>query len=105
MEKMNSSKPHFIRCIKPNTDKIPDNFISNYVQKQLQYTGVMETARIRQCGFPTRLTFDDFCKRYTQCSHCHSELIVAQWTVATHRASTIGTVMAAMAIAVPVFED
>ena len=64
MEKMNASKPRFIRCIKPNMDKMPDNFISHYVQKQLQYTGVMETARIRQCGFPTRLTFDDFCKRY-----------------------------------------
>ena len=64
MEKVNSSKPHFIRCIKPNGDKAPDSFTSVYVEKQLQYTGVMETARIRQLGFPTRLTFSDFCRRY-----------------------------------------
>ena len=64
MEKVNSSKPHFIRCIKPNGDKAPDSFTSVYVEKQLRYTGVMETARIRQLGFPTRLTFSDFCRRY-----------------------------------------
>ena len=64
MEKMNSSKPRFIRCIKPNAEKLPDSFISSYVQKQLHYAGVMETVRLRQCGFPTRLSFDDFNKRY-----------------------------------------
>ena len=64
MEKVNSSKPHFIRCIKPNGDKAPNSFTSVYVERQLRYTGVMETARIRQLGFPTRLTFSGFCRRY-----------------------------------------
>ena len=64
MEKMKASRPRFIRCIKPNTEKMRDSFVSHYVQKQLRYTGVMETARIRQHGFPTRLTFHDFCKRF-----------------------------------------
>ena len=64
MDKIKSSSPHFVRCIKPNTLKQPENFEVDYVQKQLKYTGVMETVRIRQCGFPTRLTFTDFLKRF-----------------------------------------
>jgi len=65
MDKMNASQPHFVRCIKPNPVKQPMNFDPTYVQTQLKYTGVMETTRIRKCGYPTRLKFGDFLKRYT----------------------------------------
>lgn len=63
MKKMNSSKPHFVRCIKPNEKREPLSYDASYVQKQLRYSGVMETTRIRRCGYPTRLTFEDFLKR------------------------------------------
>ncbi len=64
MEKLNSSSPHFIRCIKPNTTKQPNSFATDYVARQLRYVGVMETTRIRQCGYPVRLTYEDFLTRY-----------------------------------------
>lgn len=51
-------------CLKPNTVKEPNNFSDDYIMSQLKYTGIMETTRIRQCGFPTRLTFEDFLKRW-----------------------------------------
>lgn len=63
MSKMNSSRPHFIRCIKPNKSKQPSRYDRHYVQAQLKYTGVMETTRIRKCGYPTRLLFQEFLKR------------------------------------------
>ncbi|XP_033637376.1 unconventional myosin-XVI-like isoform X1 [Asterias rubens] len=64
INKMMHSSPHFIRCIKPNTAKLPDKFTPEYVIAQLRYTGVMETTRIRQSGFPLRLTPEEFIKRY-----------------------------------------
>jgi hypothetical protein len=63
MNKINSSSPHFIRCIKPNQTKVPGRYDKQYVQGQLKYTGVMETTRIRRCGYSTRLTFEEFLKR------------------------------------------
>ena len=54
---------HTCSCLKPNTVKEPNNFSDDYIVAQLKYTGIMETIRIRQCGFPTRLAFEDFLKR------------------------------------------
>ncbi|XP_071509587.1 unconventional myosin-XVI-like [Diadema antillarum] len=64
MSKMKRSTPHFVRCIKPNTIKLPDKFVPEYVVAQLRYTGLMETTRIRQQGFPLRLTPMEFVERY-----------------------------------------
>lgn len=64
MEMLNIATPHFVRCIKPNMKKTPKNFDSAMVQKQLNYTGVLETTKIRQNGYPLRVTFEDFCDRY-----------------------------------------
>ena len=63
---MKKSSPHFVRCIKPNTAKLPDKFTPEYVIAQLRYTGVMETTRIRRQGYPMRLTPDEFLERSVQ---------------------------------------
>eukprot|EP00794_Sanderia_malayensis_P009786 gene9786-10785_t len=64
MERLNSAAPHFIRCVKPNKDKVPDTFDDCYIQKQLNYTGILETTRIRREGYSVRLTFEEFVHRY-----------------------------------------
>ena len=64
MEKMLASTPHFVRCIKPNAQLSPDNMDKELVARQLRYTGVLETTRIRQMGYPTRLPFHLFLERY-----------------------------------------
>ena len=53
---------HTHSCLKPNSVKKPDHFDPAYITAQLRYTGIMETTRIRRCGFPSRLTFEDFLK-------------------------------------------
>ena len=63
---------HTCSCLKPNTVKEPNNFSDDYIVAQLKCTGIMETIRIRQCGFPTRLTFEDFLKRYVVVGHSGS---------------------------------
>uniref|UniRef100_A0A452HY63 Uncharacterized protein n=2 Tax=Gopherus agassizii TaxID=38772 RepID=A0A452HY63_9SAUR len=64
MATLSSSNPFFVRCIKPNTQKMPDQFDQAVVLNQLHYSGMLETVRIRRAGFPVRRQFQDFYKRY-----------------------------------------
>ncbi|XP_030063162.1 unconventional myosin-X [Microcaecilia unicolor] len=64
MSTLSSSNPFFIRCIKPNIRKMPDQFDQTLVLNQLRYSGMLETVRIRRAGFPVRRPFQDFCTRY-----------------------------------------
>ncbi|XP_075878359.1 unconventional myosin-X [Nelusetta ayraudi] len=64
MATLSTSDPFFIRCIKPNSQKMPDHFDQTLVLNQLRYSGMLETVRIRRSGFPVRRPFQDFCSRY-----------------------------------------
>ncbi|XP_021933704.1 unconventional myosin-IXa-like isoform X3 [Zootermopsis nevadensis] len=64
MDTLNQANPFFIRCIKSNSHKIPNKFDEETVQRQLRYTGMLETVRIRQAGYNVRLTYDEFIQLY-----------------------------------------
>ncbi|XP_078029548.1 unconventional myosin-X isoform X1 [Epinephelus lanceolatus] len=64
MATLSTSNPYFIRCIKPNRNKMPDQFDQTLVLNQLRYSGMLETVKIRRTGFPIRRPFQDFCSRY-----------------------------------------
>lgn len=64
MAVLKSSQPHFIRCIKPNHEKAPAIFDEDLITKQLSYTGMLETTRIRREGYSSRPLFGDFLQRY-----------------------------------------
>ncbi|XP_034242565.1 unconventional myosin-IXAa-like isoform X3 [Thrips palmi] len=64
MDTLNQANPFFIRCIKSNGDKVPNKFDEETVQRQLRYTGMLETVRIRQAGYNVRLTYDEFIQLY-----------------------------------------
>ncbi|MCJ8742293.1 hypothetical protein PDJAM_G00080410 [Pangasius djambal] len=64
MEKMFAASPHFVRCIKPNGSKLPDQVDSKLIMDQLRYNGLLETIRIRREGFCWRPTFKEFAQRY-----------------------------------------
>ena len=51
MVNLNAAEPHFVRCIKPNLHKAPADYDNVLVTKQLRYTGMLETTRIRREGF------------------------------------------------------
>ncbi|KAJ7417754.1 myosin-IIIb [Willisornis vidua] len=64
MERMYSANPHFVRCIKPNSQKEPGVMDSQLVLLQLRYNGLLETIRIRRDGFSWRPSFEEFVERY-----------------------------------------
>lgn len=63
LQKISGGSPQFVRCIKPNDTRMPHSFDYAKVLKQLRYTGVLETIRIRQHGFSHRITFSNFIKQ------------------------------------------
>ena len=64
LQKMIAGTPHFIRCVKPNDQGLAKQWDREKVLQQLQYTGVLETVRIRKQGFSHRMTFAEFLRRY-----------------------------------------
>ncbi|XP_013908126.1 PREDICTED: myosin-IIIa [Thamnophis sirtalis] len=62
--KLAVGQPHFVRCIKPNNYRQANKYDKEKVLIQLRYTGILETARIRQQGYSHRILFANFIKRY-----------------------------------------
>ncbi|CAG7709106.1 unnamed protein product [Allacma fusca] len=64
MASLNATIPHYIRCIKPNDEKLSFIFDPHRAVQQLRACGVLETIRISAAGFPSRWTYADFFGRY-----------------------------------------
>ncbi|XP_044146623.1 unconventional myosin-VIIb isoform X2 [Bufo gargarizans] len=64
MKILSNCQPYFVRCIKPNEFKKPLLFDRELCIRQLRYSGMMETIRIRKAGYPIRYSFSDFFHRF-----------------------------------------
>lgn len=64
METLNATTPHYVRCIKPNDEKMPFEFDSKRIVQQLRACGVLETIRISAQSYPSRWTYLEFYSRY-----------------------------------------
>ncbi|CAL8273247.1 unnamed protein product [Arctogadus glacialis] len=64
MKALAACQPYFIRCIKPNDLKQPEFFDRDLCMRQLRYSGMMETIKIRKAGFPIRYSFTEFLERF-----------------------------------------
>ena len=55
---------HYVRCLKPNEEKKPKLYYSNFVFNQIQYLGILATIQVRKNGFPMRRTYEDFYENF-----------------------------------------
>ena len=58
------TSPHYIRCLKPNEDLTPNNFIPAIIADQLRCAGVLEAVRVSRLGYPQRYLKELFVRRY-----------------------------------------
>jgi len=61
---LEGTKTHFIRCVKPNMDKKPDNFVFDVMQRQLYTSGVVQAVQATRKGFPDHLPFAELLSRF-----------------------------------------
>ncbi|KAF9680941.1 hypothetical protein SADUNF_Sadunf06G0173900 [Salix dunnii] len=64
METLNSTEPHYIRCVKPNSMNRPQKFENSSILHQLRCGGVLEAVRISLAGYPTRRSYTEFVDRF-----------------------------------------
>lgn len=66
MHQLESTTPHFIRCIKPNNKQLPGIYEVDLVVQQLRCCGVLEVVRISRSGYPTRMKHQEFAERWIE---------------------------------------
>lgn len=59
------AKCHYVRCIKPNEDSLPLTFDGKETMGQCRYSGLLETIRIRNIGYPHRYPFQEFVGKHS----------------------------------------
>lgn len=59
-----ATKAHFIRCIKPNSERLPGVLDEKMVERQLLTSGMVDAVTIRQIGYSDRLSYPLFLRRY-----------------------------------------
>merc|ERR1719347_2047547 len=64
MTTLYKTEPHFIRCVVPNTHKIPGGVEPGLVMHQYQCNGVLAGIAICRAGFPNKMPYPEFKARY-----------------------------------------
>ncbi|GES68434.1 hypothetical protein SCEPF1_0016005000 [Saccharomyces cerevisiae] len=64
VETLSKAEPSYIRTIKPNQTKSPNDYDDHQVLHQVKYLGLQENVRIRRAGFAYRQTFEKFVERF-----------------------------------------
>jgi len=65
---LEDSEQHFVRCLKPNDEKVPpqEKWDANMVNAQLNMLGAFEMVRMRRLGFPARSEFGQMMAKYLE---------------------------------------
>lgn len=62
--KIDLTAPHYVRCLKPNDQLVPDHFDPVIIADQLRCAGVVEAVRVSRVGYPQRYAHSQFVNRY-----------------------------------------
>ena len=60
IKNLSTKEPFYVRCVKPNEIKSPNQFNNQRVSHQVAYLGLVENVRVRKAGFAIRQPYDRF---------------------------------------------
>mmetsp|Transcript_60054 Transcript_60054/g.147618 ORF Transcript_60054/g.147618 Transcript_60054/m.147618 type:complete len:1680 (+) Transcript_60054:347-5386(+) len=63
-EKIDRMSPHYVRCLKPNDELVPNHFERAAVAEQLRCGGILEAVRVARAGYSNHYSHEDFLRRY-----------------------------------------
>ncbi|KAI8908522.1 P-loop containing nucleoside triphosphate hydrolase protein [Gorgonomyces haynaldii] len=64
MTDLSKKNPHYIRCIRPNHNKVPKQFDLEYVTSQWRYLGLLENIHVKRAGFCFRKEYHLFLRGF-----------------------------------------
>lgn len=67
LESIRATCPHFIRCIKPNNEKLPGVVDKPVILNQLVTSGIIDAVKVRQHGFALHMLHAHFLKEFAVC--------------------------------------
>lgn len=73
VSRMSKCKPYFVRCLKSNLQKKPKVWDNDLILRQLKYSGVLETVKIRKLGYSFRMEFGEFVRQFRSISYRYHE--------------------------------
>ncbi|GAB1607514.1 unconventional myosin-X isoform X1 [Argonauta hians] len=59
------TNPWYVRCLKPNSKKVPNNYQESEVLSQLRYSGMLDLIKIKREGYPVHVPLDRFLAQYS----------------------------------------
>lgn len=64
MTSLRQTNTHYIRCIKPNEEKVELKLTRKMVLEQIRACGILSTIKVSMAGFPGKILYTDFAERY-----------------------------------------
>ena len=70
LNEINESKSRYVRCINPNTSKLPGVFDSTHCMRQLRTSGLVSAITLSRSSFPNRLPYESILERFDTLVKC-----------------------------------
>lgn len=64
LEMSTNTDLHFVRCIKPNEEKNPMEFVDRVCYNQIRYLGVLDTVSMRKDCYHVRISYSEFYRKF-----------------------------------------
>ncbi|ESO93643.1 hypothetical protein LOTGIDRAFT_119149, partial [Lottia gigantea] len=62
---LDTTNPWYVRCLKPNSKKVANDFRDEEVLSQLRYSGMLDIIRIKREGYPVHVPLETFLAKYS----------------------------------------
>ncbi|XP_059127389.1 unconventional myosin-XIX isoform X1 [Peromyscus eremicus] len=105
LQVLHSTTPHYIRCIKPNSQNQPQTFLQEEVLSQLEACGLVETIHISAAGFPIRVSHQNFVERYKLLRKLRPHTSSGLWGLCSAKGPTEQPLCANEATLQPLLQD